>query len=667
MKANGGGQAAGPLLRARARWEALRVALVRRRAHSLDRRSERLAERSDQLAERAQAVARREKQARSSGELVPRQRLERRRRAQARAVGGSTWLYVLKQVGSREGVRFLLKSGLLGGRLPRSFGLPPGDRILVLAAHQDDEGIGAGGTLLQCARAGKQVCIAYLTDGATALGGLDLEHVSRVRYAEAQRAWRRVRGVEVRFVGQPAASPDVAPASVDQLLSLLEEFRPDTLFVLSFLEEPHDHRLVTRWLLEADRRRPLDPALDVWGYQVTTRVPGNAVVDITPVWRRKRRLNRAWHSQNAIRDYAHLALGRDIANSEYLKHPRLMRPAAAYAEVFVRFDARRYADLCHEFLGLAESVEESLEGRAPSPPPDFLVVGLQKAGTYWLSALLDAHPQIRCFPSRPGHADGTGEVHLFDLLARMDRDFESARQSLSKKLGGYFADVLSVEAPEGKGERAAQRARLAERFSEYCDGQRRRHGKVLVGEKTPETIHHLDLVEALFPGIKKVCILRDPRDRVVSFHHHQVRKGRIEAGPVGAKEVAKYTDRVRRDYEGLLDIREPFFLTTYERLSQEPVAVVGELLRFLGAYSSSEQAAELVEAASLERLAGRPRGIADDASHFRAGLVGSWREELDADLAESMATALEEPTRRLEERFGLDLSGYRAAAPVRAV
>jgi LmbE family N-acetylglucosaminyl deacetylase len=640
--------------------------MVRRRAYALNRRSETLAARSQQLAERAQGVARQEKEFSGVGDEAPKRRLELQRRAKAKAAGASTWLYVLKQVGSREGVRFLLDSGMLGGRLPRDFGLPPGERILVLAAHQDDEGIGAGGTLLLCSQAGKQICIAYLTDGATGLGSLDLEEVSRVRYAEAQRAWRGVRGVEVEFVGQPASSPAVAPKSVDRLLSLIEEFRPDTLLVLGFLEEPHDHRLVTRWLLEADRRRPLDPELDVWGFQVSTRVPGNAVVDITSVWRRKRRLNRAWRSQNAMRDYAHLAGGRDIANSEYLKHPKLTRLANAHAEVFVRFDARQYLDLANEFLGLAESVEESLEGRAPPPAPDFLVVGLQKAGTYWLTALLNAHPQIRCFPSRPGQGDGSGEVHLFDLLARLDRDFESGRRSLSKKLGGYFADLLPVDPPRDEAERAALHARLAQRFAEYCEGQRRRHGKVLVGEKTAETVHHLDLVERHFPGIKKVCILRDPRDRVVSYHHHQVRKGRIEPGPVRAKEVSGYASRVRLDYEGLLEIREPFFLTTYERLSEEPLVVVAELLRFLGAYSSDEQAAELVDAASMERIAGRPPGVVDDDSHFRAGRVGSWREELDPEAAEAMATELDELTGRLEQRFGIDLGAYRAQAPLRA-
>jgi hypothetical protein len=95
--------------------------------------------------------------------------------------------------------------------------------------------------------------------------------------------------------------------------------------------------------------------------------------------------------------------------------------------------------------------------------------------------------------------------------------------------------------------------------------------------------------------------------------------------------------------------------------------VVRDLLRYLGAYSSSEQAAELVEDAAWERLAGRNRGVVDEESHFRAGLVGSWPDELDAELAEGMASALEEATRSLEVRFGLDLASYRAPASARTV
>jgi len=215
--------------------------------------------------------------------------------------------------------------------------------------------------------------------------------------------------------------------------------------------------------------------------------------------------------------------------------------------------------------------------------------------------------------------------------------------------------------PEDEEQRGELRERLAARFARYCDEQRRLHGKPLVGEKTTETIHHLDLVEELFPGIRKVCIVRDPRDRVVSFHHHQIRKGRKPDGPIGAAEVAEYLERIRADYAGLLAIEAPCYVLTYEQLSTSSVAVLRELLRFIGADATEEHARTALEQARFERLAGRERGSEDGKSHYRKGVVGDWREQLDPQLAERMVTELDEQTRRLERRFGLDLAGYRAA------
>ena len=150
-------------------------------------------------------LARTKPKKRGSGS--PKTRQNRRRRAATREDSqAGAWHYVISGVGSKEGLRFLLDAGLFGRSLPRELGMPPGDRVLVLVPHQDDEGIGAGGTLIRCARAGKRLRIVYYTDGATHLGDLDRDEVSRVRYGEARRAWRRV-AEELDFVGVPTGSP----------------------------------------------------------------------------------------------------------------------------------------------------------------------------------------------------------------------------------------------------------------------------------------------------------------------------------------------------------------------------------------------------------------------------------------------------------------------------
>jgi hypothetical protein len=193
-----------------------------------------------------------------------------------------------------------------------------------------------------------------------------------------------------------------------------------------------------------------------------------------------------------------------------------------------------------------------------APPPDFLIIGMQKSGSYWLTALLDAHPMVRCFPSRPGYADGTGEAHLFDNLARLESDYEGFRKSMLGKLGRSFADLIPDQPPGSPEARGALVAALRARFDQYCDWQRRRAGKPLVGEKTTETVQYPTLVEKLYPGIRKICILRDPRDRAVSFFFHQQRKKRLDVTErLAERHVLNYLARVRADYAGLLAMTDP--------------------------------------------------------------------------------------------------------------
>lgn len=293
------------------------------------------------------------------------------------------------------------------------------------------------------------------------------------------------------------------------------------------------------------------------------------------------------------------------------------------------------------------------------PPPDFLIVGMQKSGSYWLTALLDAHPQVRCFPARPGHADGTGEAHLFDVLARLDHDYPRFRKSMSAKLGRWFAELIPPAPPATSEARDALVLALRERFNEYCDAQRRQSGKPLVGEKTTETVHHPDLVERLYPGIRTVCILRDPRDRAVSFFFHQQRKGRLaDDASIDDAHVEAYIGRVRQDYEGLLRMRDPQHVLTYEALSARPHETTRELVAFIGAATDDAVVSAMVEAAAFEQLAGRSKGDADAASHFRQGTSGDWARHLSPAMADRMVDALGPLTAQVAARTGLDLSCY---------
>lgn len=578
----------------------------------------------------------------------------------------AAWRGVLARFDSKESVRLLLEAGVLGRSLPVDPVMPITPRILVLVPHQDDEGIGCAGTLMIAAREGAQIRIVYYTDGRTGLGGMDPGAVSAARKQEARRAWARVPNTELIFLDRPNGETEPPPEAVSALAGLIGEFDPTAIFLPTFIEEPPEHRMLTDWLLAAAETAPL-AGREIWGYQITTNLPGNALVDVSGVERRKYRLNRKWRSQNALYDYAELTRARDIANSYFMKGGRFLKRPAASAELFLRFPAEEYVSLARAFSRLPDGSAETGEPSPDRTEPDFFVIGLQKSGSYWLTAILDAHPEIRCFPSRPGHADGTGEAHLFDNLARLRSDYPSFRASMKRKLEGRWADIVaSHDPPEPGAEEERLIKAIRDRFAEYCDEQRRLHRARFVGEKTTEYAHHLDLLDRLFPAATKICVLRDPRDRVVSFHHHQVRKRRRGADePIDAEFVDAYLERVEADYDGLLAHPERCVVVTYEELHADPVPEVRSMLEAIGADASPETAAACLRAASFD-VVSREQGSGDGPSHFRKGQVGTWREELPAELAERIQTRLAERTRRLEEVFGLDLRAYRTTSDARS-
>jgi LmbE family N-acetylglucosaminyl deacetylase len=573
------------------------------------------------------------------------------------------WRSLLTQLGTHTALARALDWGMLGNDMSRESRLPIGKRILVLAAHQDDETIAAAGTFILCARAGYKFSVVYYTDGDTTFPGLDSQQTSRLRYEEARKVWRKIAGIKPVFWGYPNRAPEIVDGAPERLAALIAKFKPRAIFVPVFLEQPLEHRRISEVLARAHAISPLPATIEVWGYQITTRAPGNVVVDITEVARKKYAVNRLWVTQNYYMDYAHLAHGRDIASSYFLKSQKRGR-TAAQAETFLVFDAPTYCAYTSEFLDLPSrpAILARAEARS-SPPPNFFIIGMQKSGTYWLTALLDLHPQIRCFPSRPGHQDGSGEAHLFDQLALLESDYRSFSKSMRRRLDGAFAAIIPKHPPESAEERVALIDEIRLRFNEYCQLQRLRYGKPVVGEKTTESVHHLDLLEKMYPQASKICVLRDPRDRAVSFFFHQMRKGRLAGEEkLSAEHVEAYVERVRKDYTGLLRASPPIHVLTYESMLADPHAVTAGILHALGFEPDPATVEAMVDGATFERLARRAAGDEDAGSHFRKGIVGDWRQQLDPAQARHMVDALEDLTTKVEARFGLNLGSYRSQA-----
>jgi len=146
--------------------------------------------------------------------------------------------FVLNLALALSGEALRRRSGRLGPRR----GLPPGDRVLVLAPHPDDETIMCGASLAASRRRGDTVRIVALTSGAatTQQGGVD--DVAAARRSELRRAADVLGVADVVFWDFPDRG---LTAARDRLATLipaeLDEFAPTDVYV-PFPFDPHpDH------------------------------------------------------------------------------------------------------------------------------------------------------------------------------------------------------------------------------------------------------------------------------------------------------------------------------------------------------------------------------------------------------------------------------------------
>ncbi|MFY9493269.1 MAG: sulfotransferase domain-containing protein [Minisyncoccia bacterium] len=303
--------------------------------------------------------------------------------------------------------------------------------------------------------------------------------------------------------------------------------------------------------------------------------------------------------------------------------------------------------------------------------PDFLVVGMNKSGSYWLAAMLDAHPEINCFPTLPGGKSGVGEPHFFDVLGSIDEDNGvKFVKSFTKTRNGYFADLVPYFNKISRNELYNM---FRDRYSQWCDSFRK---KRLVGEKTQEYIFYLDLIDYCYPVMKKICIVRDIKDRVVSFHFNEARKGRQDlTDNISDDFVDAFIKRANKEYSILNDYKGNMYCYTYESMKTEPQKMLVGILEYLEVEVSEDISKNMVEAGSFERLSAldklSEKKINSDAtgvetsnfsrkpgeelwnSQYRKGIVGDWRNHLTQVQADRMDLSVKEIKDRVFKKYNL--------------
>ncbi len=215
-------------------------------------------------------------------------------------------------------------------------------RVLVLAPHPDDEAIGMGGVLAMHAANGSQVTVLYLTDG----GGLDepRSEMIRTRRAEAEALGTSL-GLRQIFWDTPDTRLTNDGPTVEAMVGVLEELRPEHVYTPSPFDHHHDHFAANQVLVDALERVPTCRP-PVAGYEVWDNVPfANYVVDISGQAGAKQAALAHYATPLSYTDFPRLCRYRNSVHYTLHIDSRLEHAGKGFAEAFLRYDAELYGDL----------------------------------------------------------------------------------------------------------------------------------------------------------------------------------------------------------------------------------------------------------------------------------------------------------------------------------
>ena len=214
---------------------------------------------------------------------------------------------------------------------------PGAESVVVLAPHMDDETIGCGGTLAKHRARGAAVQVVFLTDGRHGSGALAAYTGEALRQKENELVQTRRREARLALQtlgvndhvfldaedGSLKSSASVAPA----LREILEQRRPELVYVPFFLEQHPDHWAASAVLLDAVQGTRLN--FQCMSYEVWTPLFPNCLVKIDDTVELKKRALAHYASQLGDADYVHSALGLSAYRSS-----AFARHYATYAEAF---------------------------------------------------------------------------------------------------------------------------------------------------------------------------------------------------------------------------------------------------------------------------------------------------------------------------------------------
>jgi LmbE family N-acetylglucosaminyl deacetylase len=224
--------------------------------------------------------------------------------------------------------RFLRSIHRITHRMPVKLRAIEKQRVLVVAAHPDDEVIAVGGNLALHQGLGSEVLTLFVT--------LDAPAADVGRRREAERA-AHLLGFDYRFLGFPDGSVSLHERAVARAVAeAIRSFRPDVIYCPFPADHHRDHQSAAACTGAAVEESGYQG--EVWCYELWSCLWPNIGVDISSVIETKREAINCYASQVAYVDYVEGALG--------LNRYRGLKHGVDYVEALFACDPRTFNNAC---------------------------------------------------------------------------------------------------------------------------------------------------------------------------------------------------------------------------------------------------------------------------------------------------------------------------------
>lgn len=226
-------------------------------------------------------------------------------------------------------------------------------RVIVVAAHQDDEIIGCGGTMARHVAEGDEVHVVLMADGVTSRGDTASSSQIDARNHSAEQASQVVGAESLHILGLPDNRMDTLDLlDITQALeAVLDKLQPQVVYTHHAHDLNVDHRLTHQAVMTACRPQPGSSAQEIYSFEVlsstgwaspsaeTAFVP-NFFVDVSQQWQQKLTALQCYEQE--MRAYPH---ARSTKGVEALAQYRGSSVGVKVAEAFrLERMVRNYAD-----------------------------------------------------------------------------------------------------------------------------------------------------------------------------------------------------------------------------------------------------------------------------------------------------------------------------------